>query len=150
MRSRAKDQDCRRYCHFHRDYEHDTKECCDLKNQIEDLIHHDQLHRYIMKPCELSLHPKGPVERQINIRVGGPAAGGVSSSARKAYARAKVQKRPQPRNDPGFTFESESEYLDHNDTLMVMARIANACVRYIMIDIGSSTDILYLDTFHKL
>ncbi|RWW09322.1 hypothetical protein GW17_00027184 [Ensete ventricosum] len=31
-----------------------------------------------------------------------------------------------------------------------MARIANACVRRIMIDTGSATDILYFDAFHKL
>ncbi|RWW75172.1 hypothetical protein BHE74_00016828 [Ensete ventricosum] len=150
MRSRAEDRDRRRYCHFYHDYGHDTAECYDLKNQIEDLIHHGHLDRHIMKLCALSLHPKGLVERQIDVIVGSPTAGGVSSATRKAYARAKVQKRPQPRRDPGITFKSENEYPDHNDALVVTAHIANACVRCIMIDIGSSADILYLDTYHKL
>ncbi|RRT76595.1 hypothetical protein B296_00004599 [Ensete ventricosum] len=150
MRSRAEDRDRRRYCRFHRDYGHDTEECFDLKNQIEDLIRRGHLDRYIMKPHEPSLCPKGPVERQVDIIVGGPGAGGVSSSTRKAYALAKVQKMPRPRSDPGITFESESEYLDHDDTLVVTGRIANARVRRIMIDTGSSIDILYLDAFHKL
>ncbi|RWV93151.1 hypothetical protein GW17_00044415 [Ensete ventricosum] len=43
-----------------------------------------------------------------------------------------------------------SEYPDHDDALMVTARIANICIRRIMIDTGSSADILYLDDFHKL
>ncbi|RRT51732.1 hypothetical protein B296_00050931 [Ensete ventricosum] len=116
---------------FHHDYRHDTEECYDLKNQIEDLIHRGHLDRYIMKPCESSLRPKGPVERHIDVIVGGP-------------------KRPRPRSDPGFTFESESEYPDHDDALVVTTNIANAYVKRIMIDIGSSTDILYLDVFHKL
>ncbi|RZR94509.1 hypothetical protein BHM03_00023218 [Ensete ventricosum] len=150
IRSQAEDRDHRRYCRFHRDYGHDTKECYDLKNQIENLIHCDHLDRYIMKSCELSLRPKGPVERQINVIVGGLAMGGVSSSARKAYARAKVQKRPWPRSDPGFTFESESEYPYHGDALVVMTRIANTCIRRIMIDTRSSVDTLYLNAFHKL
>ncbi|RWW82973.1 hypothetical protein BHE74_00008533 [Ensete ventricosum] len=115
MRSRVADRDRKRYCHFHRDYGHDTEEFYDLKKQIEDLIHHGHLDRYIMKPREPSLRPKGPTERQIDIIVGGPAACGVSSSVRKAYAHAKVQKRPRPRSDPGFTFEFESEYPDHDD-----------------------------------
>ncbi|RWW66298.1 hypothetical protein BHE74_00026350 [Ensete ventricosum] len=96
LRSRAKDRDRRRYCRFHYDYGHDTKECYDLKNQIKDLIHCDHLDRYIMKSCEPSLHSKGPVERQIDVIVGGSTVGGISSSARKAYARLEVQKRPRP------------------------------------------------------
>ncbi|RRT32474.1 hypothetical protein B296_00054744 [Ensete ventricosum] len=89
-------------------------------------------------------------EDQKRPRVGGPAAGGVSSSVRKAYAYAKVQKRPRPRGNPGFTFVFESEYPDHDDALVVTACIGNACVRCIMINIGSSLDILYLNAFHKL
>ncbi|RRT67458.1 hypothetical protein B296_00015548 [Ensete ventricosum] len=96
LRSRAANRDRKRYCRFHRDYGHDTEECYDLKNQIEDLIHRGHLNRYIMKPREPSLRPKGPVERHIDVIVGCPTAGGVSSSARKAYARTEVQKRPQP------------------------------------------------------
>ncbi|RWV77791.1 hypothetical protein GW17_00061337 [Ensete ventricosum] len=102
------------------------------------------------EPREPSLRPKGPVERHIDVIVGGLATVGVSSSTRKAYARAEVQKRPRPRGDPGFTFEFGSEYPDHDNGLVVTARIANAYVRHIMIDTGSSADILYLDAFHKL
>ncbi|RWW64782.1 hypothetical protein BHE74_00027957 [Ensete ventricosum] len=39
---------------------------------------------------------------------------------------------------------------DHDDALVITARIANARVKCIVIDIGSSTDILYLDAFQKL
>ncbi|RRT53721.1 hypothetical protein B296_00048571 [Ensete ventricosum] len=96
MKSRPKDWDHGCFCRFHRDYGHNTEECYDLKNQIEDLIRRNHLDRYTRKPRELSLHPKGPVERQVDVIVGGPAAGGDSPSARNAYAHAKVQKRPEP------------------------------------------------------
>ncbi|RWW00010.1 hypothetical protein GW17_00037049 [Ensete ventricosum] len=72
MKSPTEDRDRRRYCRFHRDYGHDTEECYDLKNQIEDLIRHSHLDRYIRKPREPSLHPKGPGERQVDVIVGGP------------------------------------------------------------------------------
>ncbi|RRT69640.1 hypothetical protein B296_00036609 [Ensete ventricosum] len=90
MKSRPEDQDHKRYCRFHHDYEHDSEECYDLKNQIEDLIRHGHLDRYIRKPRESSLHPKGPMERQVDVIVGGPTAGDDSSSARKAYARIEI------------------------------------------------------------
>ncbi|RRT56189.1 hypothetical protein B296_00029841 [Ensete ventricosum] len=73
MRTRFEERDHECYYHFHRDYDHDTKECYDLKNQIEDLIRQDHLDRYVRKPRESSLYPKGPVERQIDIIVGGVA-----------------------------------------------------------------------------
>ncbi|RRT67343.1 hypothetical protein B296_00012385 [Ensete ventricosum] len=150
MKSGAEDRDHIRYCHFHRDYGHATKECYDLKNQIVYLIHCGHLDQYIMKSRKSSLRLKGPMERQVDIIVGGPAAGGVSSSIRKSYARAEVQKRLRALGDPGITFESESEYPDQYDAQVITARIANAHVRRIMIDTESSTKILYLDAFQKL
>ncbi|RRT84546.1 hypothetical protein B296_00004071 [Ensete ventricosum] len=110
----------------------------------------DPMEHIAMKPRELSLHPKGLVERQVDVIVGGPAMGGVSSSVRKAYALAEVLKRSRTRGNPRITFKSENEYPDHDDALVVMTRIANAHVGRIMIDTGSSADILYLDAFQKL
>ncbi|RRT47531.1 hypothetical protein B296_00021608 [Ensete ventricosum] len=37
----------RRYYRFHKEYVHDTEECRDLKNQIEDLIRQRHLDRYV-------------------------------------------------------------------------------------------------------
>ncbi|RRT73963.1 hypothetical protein B296_00006329 [Ensete ventricosum] len=125
MRTRAEEWDRRCYCLFHRNYRYDTEECYDLKNQIKDLI-------------------------RLDVIIGGPTVSGDSSLARKAYARAEVQKRPRARRDHEITFESESEFPHHDNALVIMAHIANARVRCIMINTGSSTDILYLDAFQKL
>ncbi|RWW82210.1 hypothetical protein BHE74_00009338 [Ensete ventricosum] len=150
MRTQAEECEHRRYYRFHRDYGHDTEECFNLKNQIEDLIHRGHLDRFVRRPREPSLHPKGPVERQIDVIVGGPATSGDNSSTRRAYACTEVQKRPRARCDPKITFESESEYPDHDDALVIMTHVANARVKRIMIDTRRSADILYLDAFQKL
>ena len=36
-----------KYCRFHRDHEHDTVDCYDLKQQIEDLIRQGKLQRFV-------------------------------------------------------------------------------------------------------
>lgn len=48
--------------------------------------------------------------------------------------------------------EEEIEFLDpnHSDALMDSIRIINPQVKRVIIDIGSSADILYFDVFQKL
>ena len=36
-----------KYCYFHRDHEHDTDECYDLKQQIENLIRQGKLRHFV-------------------------------------------------------------------------------------------------------
>ncbi|RZS00900.1 hypothetical protein BHM03_00030686 [Ensete ventricosum] len=85
MRTRSEECDHERYCRLHRNYSHDTEKCYDVKNQIEDLMRHNHLDRYVRKSHKPSLRPKGLVERQIDVIVGDPTTGGDSYSARKDY-----------------------------------------------------------------
>ncbi|RRT41437.1 hypothetical protein B296_00032541 [Ensete ventricosum] len=159
MKSHSERCDKRRYCHFHREYDHDTKECRDLQYQIEDLIRRRHLCRYVRDQSSLpdsrpsrdsSPRPKGPVEKQIDVIFRGAASGGDSSSARKAYAGSEVGKRPAHDEDLDITFKSRGEeYTCHDDALVISIRI-NAYVKRVMIDMGSSTDIFYFDAFQKL
>ena len=81
-----------KYCHFHRDHGHDTNECFDLKQQIENLIRHGKLKNFLgrdykdeklkAKVEELSRPPLG----EIRIIVGGGSTG-QSSRSRKAYLK---------------------------------------------------------------
>ncbi|RRT65741.1 hypothetical protein B296_00001118 [Ensete ventricosum] len=100
MKSHSERHDKRRYCRFHREYDHDMEECRDLQHQIEDLIRHGHLRWYVRDqsslptsrpPRDSSPRPKGPVEKQIDVIFGGSTSSGDSSSARKAYARSEKQ-----------------------------------------------------------
>ncbi|RZS22773.1 hypothetical protein BHM03_00055599 [Ensete ventricosum] len=70
---------------------------------------------------------KGPIEKQIDIIIGGPTFGGNSSLMHKAYTRSAVEKRLRHDYDPEITFGSgNEEYPDHDDALTISARIVNA------------------------
>ncbi|RWW26564.1 hypothetical protein GW17_00009044 [Ensete ventricosum] len=129
---------------------YNTDDYYDLKNQIEGLVYRGHLDRYIRKSCEPSPYPKGPVEKQIDVIVSGLTSGGESSLACKAYARAAVEKTLRHERDPEITYRSgEGEYPDHDNASVISTHIANARVKRIMVDTGSSTDILYFDAFQK-
>ncbi|RZS27555.1 hypothetical protein BHM03_00061048 [Ensete ventricosum] len=160
MKSHSERRDKRRYYRFHREYDHDTKEYRDLQYQIKDLIRHGHLRRYVRyqsslpdsrHPRDLSPRPKGPIEKQIDVIFGRPASGGDNSSARKAYARSEVGKRPAHDEDYDITFKSRGvEYPCHDDALVISIRMANTYVKRVMIDTRSSANILYFDVFQKL
>ncbi|RWW40120.1 hypothetical protein BHE74_00054485 [Ensete ventricosum] len=60
-------------------------------------------------------------------------------------------KRLLHHEDLDVTFRSEGEeHSSHDDVLMISIRMANAYVKRVMIDTGSSTDILYFDAFQRL
>ncbi|XP_065015421.1 uncharacterized protein LOC135642865 [Musa acuminata AAA Group] len=131
MRSPRELVDQSKYYRFHRQNGHDTEECRELKWQIEELIREGHLGRYLQQ--------------------GDPASEGNNMSGRKAYTRAAAAEASRRRLEPKVTFPSKgAERSEHDDALVIAARIANAQVRRIMIDTGSSGDMLYLDAFQKL
>ncbi|RWW20854.1 hypothetical protein GW17_00015015 [Ensete ventricosum] len=92
IKTHPEERDQGRYCCFHREYDHDTKECRDLKNQIEDLIRQGHLDHYVQRrgdhpdrrsERDRQPRPADPVERHIDVIVGRPTADGDSASAHK-------------------------------------------------------------------
>ncbi|RWW74245.1 hypothetical protein BHE74_00017829 [Ensete ventricosum] len=129
MKTHREVRDKTRYYCFYGDYGHNTEECHDIRDQIEDLIHQGHLYYYVRKPHEssegrytrdTSPHPKGLIEKQIDVIIGRPAFGGDISSSQKAYSRAIVEKRPRRECDAEIIFRlGEEEYLDHDDALVI-------------------------------
>ena len=92
---------------------------------------------------------------------GGFAGGGESSSARKAHLRsirsAKIGEiqavSKQPRLDTSITFSGsdlEGFQHPHDDPLVIHAIVANKTVHRVLVDNGSSTDIIFASTFDKM
>ena len=91
----------------------------------------------------------------------GFAGGGESSSARKAYLRSirsaevvEVQAVSKlPRLDTSITFSDsnlEGCQHPHDDPLVIRVVVANKTVHHVLVDNGSSTDIIFASTFNKM
>ncbi|XP_058215768.1 uncharacterized protein LOC131326877 [Rhododendron vialii] len=161
-----------------KDHGHNIDDCINLKQQIEDLIQKGRLQRFVTKKHQKQ--PKkedaskerrdgdtprsGPIG-EIKVIHGGFSGGGESSHARKAHLRklrteeyleVNTIDRPskiQIKEEIPIIFSEEDLkgiQIPHDDPLVITIVIANYLTRRVLIDSGSSADILYLHTYDQL
>ena len=180
MKSDPATRDNTKYCEFHRDYGHLTDNCIQLRREIEYLIQRGYLMRFISpgnqaqsqtqnqnqaptqqpQPRQTTTQHQQPLG-EIHMISGGFAGGGESSSARKAHLRSirsagmgEIQAVSKvPRVDTTITFsDSDLEGCQHphDDPLVVRAIVANTTVHRVLVDNGSSADIIFASAFNKM
>ena len=178
MKSDPTTRDNTKYYEFQRDYRHRTDDCIQLKREIEYLIRHGYLRRFISyenqprNQAQNQAPPQQPPPRQtttqhqqplseIQVISGGFTGGGEFISARKAHLRsirsteiAEIQVVSKlPRLDTSITFsDSDLEGCQHPHyyPLVVRAVVANKTVHRVLIDNGSSADIIFALAFDKM
>uniref|UniRef100_A0A2N9EW67 Integrase catalytic domain-containing protein n=1 Tax=Fagus sylvatica TaxID=28930 RepID=A0A2N9EW67_FAGSY len=159
------------YCRFHRDHGHLTEDCVALKEQVETLIRQRKLQKYVSRPNnarppkpqgpkELTENPKPRIAEEIRTIVGGPAVGGISRTSRKAYTCQVhnifvVQRTPKNIRlvDQIISFSEEDargKHQPHDDALIITLNINDFTTRRVMIDNGSSANILYLHAYQQM
>ena len=180
MKSNPATRDNTKYCEFHRDYGHRTDNCIQLRREIEYLIQRGYLRSFISPgnqaqgqtqnqnqtpaqpppPRQTTTQHQQPLG-EIHVILGGFAGGGESSSARKAHLRSirsadmgEVQSvSKMPRVDTTITFsDSDLEGCQHphDDPLVIRVIVANTTVHRVLVDNGSSTDIIFASAFDKM
>ena len=154
-----------KYCRFHRDHEHDTDECFDLKQQVENLIRQGKLKSFLGRDHK-DENLKGKAEEssrpplgEIRVIIGGSSTG-QSSKSKKAYLKV-VQSiqlsgrstRARPTDKQPITFideDAERIHHPHDDTIIITLLIADYTTRRVLVDNGSLVDILYYPTFQQM
>ncbi|GFZ18321.1 hypothetical protein Acr_27g0000600 [Actinidia rufa] len=138
-----------------------------LKEQIADLIKRGYLRKYITdrpppNSPERRYGDNRPTAGNIQTIHGGFGSGGCSTSSRKKHARTAFRSveeevynlsSPCVGDQPPITFSSDDLrglHLPHDDALVISAVIANFNVQRILIDSGSSADILFISAFEKM
>ncbi|XP_058099899.1 uncharacterized protein LOC131244282 [Magnolia sinica] len=167
MKTDVENRDKRKYCRFHRDHDHNTSDYVDLKDEIETLIRKGHLCRYTKeeRSAKKKERPSKVMEEHAKIRTiyGGPSGGGDSNRARKAHSRSldpehyvHLTKRPRKelRVSPcNLTFTEDDAcgiHHPHENVLVVAMTIANHKVFRILVDTGSSVDIIYSEAFKRM
>ncbi|XP_023898015.1 uncharacterized protein LOC112009893 [Quercus suber] len=148
-----------KYCCFHRDHGHDTDKCYYLKQQIKNLIRQGKLRHFIgrdhkdeklkEKVEESSRPPLG----EIKVIIGGISIG-QSSKSKKTYLKvvqnvqlSQRSPRTKETNELAIIFmdeEAKRIHHPHDDAIIITLLIAGYMTRRVLVDNGSSADILYL------
>ncbi|XP_030963635.1 uncharacterized protein LOC115984764 [Quercus lobata] len=170
-------RDKNKYCRFHKDHGHNTEDCKDLKEQIEELIRKGKLQKYVKKGeyskfrnDNKSQHesfsrddnrpsqPPHKVIGEIKTITGGPFSGGSFKSLKKAYQRQvnsvhTISPSKHRRTYQEMSF-NEGEAMGvkqpHNDPLVIMLNIEGFNTKRILVNNGSSADFIYLPAFQQL
>ncbi|GAV75911.1 LOW QUALITY PROTEIN: hypothetical protein CFOL_v3_19387, partial [Cephalotus follicularis] len=124
-----------KYCRYHHDHGHDTEECRQLKNQIEDLIRKGHLRKYVDREA-----PQGKREQ------GREVAPRQQEEQQQQQSRVPHSKRLRTGGDEEVVTFSEADYegirLPHDDPVVVTLLVELFTMKRILIDSGSSADIL--------
>ncbi|GAV72517.1 hypothetical protein CFOL_v3_16005, partial [Cephalotus follicularis] len=133
-----------KYCRYHRDHGHDTKECRQLKNQTEDLIRKGHLRKYVDRDA-----PQGRREQRRE-----EAPRQQEEQQQQQQPRVHHSKSLKTGGDEEVVTFSEADYegvrLPHDDPVIVTLLVELFTMNRILIDSGNSVDILYKYAFDQL
>ncbi|XP_030925787.1 uncharacterized protein LOC115952709 [Quercus lobata] len=153
-----------KYCCFYRDHGHDTDECFDLKQQIENRINQGKLRNFLGRDHKdeklkgkLEEPPRPPLG-EIMVIMGGTSIGQFSKS-RKTYLNVVQNIQLSGRSlrmrtdEPAITFtdeDAERVHHLHDDAIVITLLIVDYMTKKVLVDNGSSTDILYYPAFQQM
>ncbi|XP_068477212.1 uncharacterized protein [Phaseolus vulgaris] len=152
------------WCEFHHAYGHPIRNCLSLGHQLDELVKSGFLKDYLLESQEdKTLVVAGivqghevPISGEINTISGGFSRGGCIASQQKKYAREVIATEVQeadhtPNVDLVFTKVDRQDVIPHgNDPVVISVVTAGRRVHRVLVDQGSSTNVMFWSTFNKL
>ncbi|XP_058192074.1 uncharacterized protein LOC131309460 [Rhododendron vialii] len=163
------DQNPRKKCSYHNELGHYTTACAPYKALLERLVAQGHLDQHIdraktparppvgnpnlnePRPTIHVIHGQVTKESEAHLRVDLDRA----STSKQVLAVGPGSKRPRPDKTPKWTItftERNLEFIQtpQSDALVVTVQIGVHDVKRILIDQGSSAEVMYYDLFKKL
>lgn len=168
-------QNSRKYCAYHQASGHDTNDCVSLKDFIERKVQDGALVHYVAartnqqqdrgpvqaaQPVQQVFPAPGPPARQVIDVITGGTSGKLVGKKRRSYLDSVMSvagtllktDRPFPGTVISFTNEDyPSKTIEpHEGSLVVTAQVGSVDMKRMMIDNGSSVDILYAHAYQRM
>ena len=170
MRSPVRFRNKDKYCHYHKDVGHDTNDCNNLKRLLDKLAEKGMLNSYVLKSkvtYKRADNGNGKGKEKVDsyatdegvvamissgFASGGPTVRGTKESIR-GLKQVMHTEQIKGESFPSITIcESNRGKVrtPHDDPMVVELKVANMKVRRILMDTGSSSDIISLSCLKNL
>ncbi|XP_048605714.1 uncharacterized protein LOC106356361 [Brassica napus] len=148
------------WCAFHCDHGHETGDCVALRIEVNELLQKGHLNKEVPAKSAGAIPASPPrQDRVIHVISRGSEISGVSHAAAKKSTRNAKHglETTKPKHlllgtdEISFTAKEQEKILaPHHDALVISLTVANCLVKRILVDNGSSSNIMFQTSYQDL